>query len=175
VSKFWKVPGIATLVAVVGVLAVAGFALAQEPTPTPGGPLGFGRSFGLMGGGDWSIFDAAAEALGLSPEQLFTELHGGKTLSDLAEEKGVDLQAVQDAMQAARKEAMQQAIEQAVTDGQISREQADWMLQGLENGWMGGRGFRGHGFGPWGLNSGDEVQPQRSRFQGRFGVPGQSL
>ncbi len=174
-NRFLKVAGIATLVAVVGIVAVAGFALAQAPTPIPGGGLGFGRGFGLMGGGNWSTFDAAAEALELTPDQLFTELHSGKTLSDLATEKGVDLQAVQDAMAAARKEAMQQAIEQAVADGQISREQADWMLQGLEQGWMGGRGFPGHGFGPGGLNPGDQVQPQGSLFQGRFFAPGQSL
>jgi hypothetical protein len=174
-NKFLKVAGIATLVAVVGVVAVAGFALAQDPTPTPNGGFGFGRGFGLMGGGDWSTFDAAAQALGLSPEELFSELHSGKSLSDLATEKGVDLQVIQDAMDAARKEAMQQAIEQAVADGQISREQADWMLQGLENGWMGGRGFPGHGFGPGGLNPGDQVQPQGSRFQGRFAAPGQAL
>jgi hypothetical protein len=174
-SKFWKVAGIATLVAVVGIVAVAGFALAQAPTPTPGGDLGPGPGFGWMGRGDWSTFDAAAEALGLSPEQLFTELHAGKSLSDLATEQGVDLQAVQDAMDAARKEAMQQAIEQAVTDGQMSREQADWMLQGLEQGWMGGRGFPGHGFGPGGLNPGDQGQPQGSDFEGRFVTPGQLL
>jgi len=174
-SKFWKVAGIATLVAVVGLVAVAGFALAQEPTPGPGGWLGHGPGLGLMDGGEWSTFDAAAEALGLSPEELFTELHAGKSLSDLATEKGVDLQAVQDAMEAARKEAMQQAIEQAVTDGQMSREQADWMLQGLEQGWMGGRGFPGHGFGPGGLKPGAEGQPQGSRFQGRFAAPGESL
>jgi hypothetical protein len=174
-NKFWKVAGIATLVAVVGVMAVAGFALAQEPTDKPDGWLGPGPGFGLMGGGDWSTFDAAAEALGLSPEQLFTELHAGKTLTDLAAEKGVDLQAVQETVEAARQEAMQQAIEQAVTDGQISREQADWMLEGLENGWMGGHGFRGHGPGPGGLNPGGQVQPEGSRFQGRFAAPGQAL
>ena len=174
-NKFWKVAGIATLVAVVGVVAMAGFALAQEPTDKPDGWPGLGRGFGLMGHGDWSTFDAAAEALGLSPEELFTELHSGKTLSDLATEKGVDLQAVQDAMDAARQEAMQQAIEQAVADGQISREQADWMLQGLEQGWLGGHGFRGHGCGLGGLKPGGQVQPQGSRFQGRFFAPGRSL
>jgi hypothetical protein len=175
-NKFWKVAGIATLVAVVGVVAAAGFALAQGPTPTPGGWPGPGPDFGLMGHGDWSTFDAAAGALGLTPDQLFTELHAGKTLTDLVAEKGVDLQTVQDAMNAARKDAMQQAIEQAVTDGQISREQADWMLQGLEQGWLGGPGFPGHGRGgPAGLNPGDQGQPQGSRFQGRFALPGQSL
>jgi hypothetical protein len=181
-NKFLKVAGIATLIAVVGIVAVAGFALAQDPTPTPGGRPGLhggfgwmGPGFGLMGGGDWSTFDAAAQALGLTPEQLFSELHSGKTLSDVAAEKGVDLQTVQDAMAAARKDAVQQAIEQAVTDGKISREQADWMLQGLDNGWLGGRGFRGHGWGHKGLNPGSQVQPQGSRFQGHFFAPGQSL
>jgi hypothetical protein len=174
-NKFWKVAGIATLIAVVGVVAVAGFALAQGPTPTPGGWPGPGCGFGWMGRDGWGTFDAAAKALGLSPEQLFTELHAGKTLTDLAKEKGVDLQAVQDAVAAARKDAMKQAIEQAVADGKISREQADWMLQGLEHGWMGGRGFRGHGWGPKGLKPGGQVRPQGSGFQGRFATPGQSL
>jgi hypothetical protein len=49
------------------------------------------------------------------------------------------------------------------------------MLQGLENGWLGGRGFRGHGWGHKGMNPGGQVQPQGSRFQGRFFAPGQSL
>jgi hypothetical protein len=50
-------------------------------------------------------------------------------------------------MKAARGEAMRQAIEQAVEDGAMSREQADWMLEGLEKGFTpGGRGF-GPGFG----------------------------
>jgi hypothetical protein len=171
-NKFLKVAGIATLVAVVGVVAVVGIALAQEPTPD--GWLGPGHGFGLMGGrGGWDIFDAAAEALGLSPEQFFTELHGGKTLTDLAEEKGVDPQTVYDATAAVRKEAMRQGIEQAVEEGQLSREQADWMLQGLEQGWMGGHGFRGHGLRPGGFNP--EVQPQGSGFQRPFVMPGQSL
>jgi len=174
-SRMFKVGMVGLLV--VGALAVflVGSALAQEPTPTPHGGFGFGRGFGLMGHGDWSTFDAAAEALGLSPEQLFTELHAGKTLTDLATEKGVDLQAVQETMAAARQEAMQQAIEQAVTDGQISREQADWMLQGIEQGWMGGRGGRGHGWGFKGLSPEGQVQPEGSGFHGRFAMPGQSL
>lgn len=171
-NKFLKVAGIATLVAVVGVVAVVGIALAQEPTPH--GWLGLGRGFGMMGGrGGWDMFDATAEALGLSPAGLFAELHGGKTLSDLAEEKGVDLQTVYDAVAAVRKEAMRQGIEQAVEEGQLSREQADWMLQGLEQGWMGGRGFRGHGLRPGGFNP--KAQPQGSGFQPPFVEPGQSL
>jgi hypothetical protein len=172
-KRFWKIVGLAMLVAVIGVVAVAGVSLAQGPTPTPDGRHGWGRGFGM--GGSWGAFDAAAEALGLSPEQLFTQLHGGKTLADVAEEQGVDLETVYAAMNAAKQEAMRQAIEQAVTNGRMSREQADWMLQGLEQGWLGGHGFRGHGFRPGGLKPGDQDQPQGSGFRGRFFAPGRSL
>jgi hypothetical protein len=146
------------LVSLVGVTTV----FAQEPTPeteAPFGRRGRGRGMGGFGGGmfggarggQWTMFDTAAEALGLTPEELFAELHAGKTLEEVAEAQGVEMEAVHDALQAARGEAMRQAIEQAVEDGKMSQEQADWMLEGLEQGFapMGmGRGFgRGRGWG----------------------------
>jgi hypothetical protein len=144
------------LVGLVGVTAVS----AQEPTPESEVPFGwrgggrgwggFGRGmFGGVHGGQWTMFDAAAEALGLTPEELFAELHAGKTLDEIAEAQGVEMEAVQDALDAARGQAMQQAIEQAVEDGRITQEQADWMLEGLEQGFFPmGRGFgRGRGWG----------------------------
>jgi hypothetical protein len=105
--------------------------------------------FGGARGGQWTMFDTAAEALGLTPEELFAELHAGKTLDEIAEAQGVEMEAVQDALKAARGEAMRQAIEQAVEDGKMSQEQADWMLEGLEQGFAPmGRGFgRGRGRG----------------------------
>ncbi len=148
----------ATLVALLLTgLVGATVAFAQEPTPEAEVPFAgrrggrgggdFGR--GMMGGfgGQWTTFDTMADALGLTPVELFTELHGGKTLEDVAEEQGVDLEALQETMQAAREDAMRKRIEQAVEDGKISQEQADWMLEGLENGYGPmGRGF-GHGRG----------------------------
>ena len=174
-NRWLRVAGIIILVLVVGVVAVVSFAMAQGPTPEPNGRPFRGHGFGMWGAGGWSVFDAAAEALGLTPEQLFTELHSGKTLEQVAQEMGVDLQAVRDAMRASRQEAVRQAIEQAVQDGRLSREQADWMLQGLENGWLGGRGFRGHGFGPGGLKPDAQGEPQGSRFRGHLFTPGRSL
>ena len=116
--------------------------LAQDPTPTPGVGFGCGgRGFGLWGG-SCSVFDAAAEALGLTPGELFGELHGGKTLADIA---GDDLGKVQEAMKAAQAEGMKAAIQQAVEDGRITQEQADWMLKGQELGFM--HGHRGFGRG----------------------------
>jgi uncharacterized membrane protein len=140
---------------------------AQEPTPetqVPFGGFGGGRGHGRGGfgggmfgahGGQWTMFDTAAEALGLTPEELFAELHAGKSLDEVAEAQGVDMEAVQEAMNAARSEAMRQMIEQAVEDGNMTQEQADWMLEGLEKGFVpGGRGF-GHGRGRGGCSCPD--------------------
>jgi hypothetical protein len=153
VSKGLKIlAGALAVVVLVGALVV-GTALAQEPTPTPKAPYGWhgwGRGFGFWGGGSWATFDATAQALGLTPEQLFAELHAGKSLADIAQAQGVDLQKVQDAINAARIQAMKDAINQAVKDGKISQAQADWLLQGLEQGFLPrgrGFGFFGHGFG----------------------------
>jgi hypothetical protein len=142
------------LVGLIGATAV----FAQEPTPEPqvpsgrhrgGGRGGFGLGlFGLGRGDQWTMFDTAAEALGLTPEELFTELHAGKSLAEVAEAQGVDVETLQEALQAARIEAMRQRIEQAVEDGKTSQEQADWLLEGLEKGFAPmGRGFRGPGRG----------------------------
>jgi hypothetical protein len=153
------------LIAVMGVIAVgAVFAQTDTPTPapntapaTPFGGRGMGRGFGLegfgfKGAGSWDNFDAMAKALNLTPTQLFEALHSGKTLDAIAKEQGVDLAKVQEAANAARTQAMKDAIAQAVKDGKMTQEQADWLLQGLEKGYMGrGRGLEfGFGHGPTG-------------------------
>ncbi len=134
--------GVALIVLLLAGLAGAALVFAQEPTPpVPFGGRGggwghggFGRGgFGWAGGGQWTMFDTAAGALGLTPEEFFAELHAGKSLDEIAEAKGVDVQTVYDAMNAARGEAMRQAIQQAVEDGRITQEQADQMLERLEN------------------------------------------
>ncbi len=180
-NKFLKIAGITTLVVVVGLVAVVGVSLAQGPTPTPSGKpgmMGGWFGFGMMGGQDrWAAFDATAKALGMTPDELFTELHSGKTLADIEKEKNVDAQTVTNAVAAVRKDTMTKAIEQAVTDGRITRAQADWLEQGLNQGWL-GRGF-GHGFGPGRLNPNATPMPgsqgSRFQFQQRFITPGSSL
>ena len=143
--------GAALLVALLGMLfAVPAFADPTTPTTTPTAPKDGGRGLGHWGG-SWTEFDAAAKAMGLTPEQLFAELHSGKSLSDIATAKGVDLQKVYDAMNADRIAAMKAAIQQTVTDGTMTQAQADWLLQGLELGFLPkGKGF-GRGFGWPGL------------------------
>ncbi|MBL7064215.1 MAG: hypothetical protein ISS49_08435 [Anaerolineae bacterium] len=140
------IAGVASVVLLLAGLAGATLVFAQEPTPEPEVPFGWrgggrgmggfgGRGMGgfaWAGGGSWTMFDTAAETLGLTPEELFTELHAGKGLDEVAEEQGIEMEAVQDAMNAAQGEAMQQAI-----------EQADWLLEGLEQDFF----PMGHGFG----------------------------
>lgn len=153
--------GALALITVLGVFSVSA-ALAQTDTPTTPdtapktektAPWLGGRGFGFGGrGGSFENFDAMAEALNLTPTQLFEQLHSGKTLAEIAEAQGVDLAAVQEAANAARVQAMKDAIAQAVTDGKITQERADWLLQGLDKGYLGkgrgldfGFGSRGHG------------------------------
>jgi hypothetical protein len=128
-SKLFKVGLVGLLVVGALTAVVVGSALAQEPTPPDSADRSFaGRGWGgfhYFGGDGWTMFDAAAEALGLTPEELFTELHSGKSLAEVAEAQGVDMETLQDAMQAARVEAIQQAVE----DGTLTQEQAERMLE----------------------------------------------
>jgi hypothetical protein len=152
-KRLMAATGAAALITLSGAFAVSTFA--QDPTPTaPTAPAdgdtlkgsGLGRGFGLWSGGSTAQFDAVAEALNLTPTQLFEQLHSGKILEEIATAQGVDLQAIHDAANASRLEALKDNIAQAVTDGQMTQEQADWMLEGIEKGYMplGGGGF-GHG------------------------------
>jgi len=148
VRKKWLLIGSSVaLVLLLGLIGVTA-AFAQEPPPEDAAafPLFGGRRggglFAWTGGGRWTMFDAAAEALDLTPVGLFTELHEGKTLQEIAEAQGVEMEDLHEAVQAARADAMRQAIEQAVENGNMSEEQAEWMLEGLEQGFLpGGRGF----------------------------------
>jgi uncharacterized membrane protein len=152
---------VALIVVLVTSLAGAAYVFADETTPTPTPTpktYGWGRGFGFGRGvcGEAGL-EAAAELLGMTADELSTQLWGGRTLADLADKAGVDLQTLRDAVeaanQAAMEAAMRDAIEQALEDGYITQEQADWLLEGLEQGFfpMGrgfgfGRGMRG-GFG----------------------------
>lgn len=164
-KKHARIVGTVIAVAVVLALAGAWTVFAQSPTATPAaqqprGMMGGGMG-GMRGGGgrmDQDSLEAAAQALGMSADELSNQLWGGKTLSDLAEKAGVDLQKVRDAVNAAQKTATRAGIEQAVKDGRLTRDNADWLLTGLDKGYWGGQGGpelggpggRGAGFGPAG-------------------------
>jgi hypothetical protein len=144
-KKSILIGGLLVALLVIGVIGATN-AYAQSSTstfPHGGGPGGGGRGLGLVG------LQAAAEALDMTTDELITALQSGKTLEELADEAGVDLQDIQDAIQAAHEEELRARIEQALSDGTMAKEKADWLLEGLEKGFLDGPGF-GFGFGPHG-------------------------
>lgn len=144
--------GLLAALLVVGVVGATS-AYAQEPASTllhgrgPGG----GRGFGL----DAQELEAVAEVLGMTTDEVSSALQSGQTLQDLADEKGVAIEDVQAAIQAVRVEEMRANIAQAVADGTMTQEKADWLLEGLDKGFIGGGdglGFGGrHGHGGFGM------------------------
>lgn len=145
--------GLLAALLVVGVVGTTS-AYAQGPNPPGSGMMGSGRGFG------WSeaALDAAAKALGMTTDELTSALQSGKTLQDLATEKGVGIADVQAAVQAVRVTEMRERIAQAVEDGTMTQEKADWLLEGLDNGFMGGgmgRGFGGQRGGGQGMGNGN--------------------
>jgi hypothetical protein len=94
--------------------------------------------------------DAAATVLGLTADELRTQLRAGATLADIAAAQGVEVSAVIDALVA---EATTR-LAQAVTDGKLTQAEADAKLADIEaritqfvneGGPLGGGGRPGHG------------------------------
>jgi predicted acyl esterase len=81
--------------------------------------------------------EAAAEAVGIAPEELSADFRAGKTLNQLAVEKGLNPAAVQQAIQAATTAEPRAAIQQAVADGQLTQDNAAWLVEGLEKDFWG--------------------------------------
>ena len=105
------------------------------PDATPGA---WGRGHmegGMMGGGlmmqyidQDEVHTAIAQALGMSVEDFETALAAGQTPYELAQERGVEWATVQAAMQQAHRDAIQAAL----AAGEITQEQADWMLSHID-------------------------------------------
>lgn len=100
-----------------------------------------------QGGDDPRPWGSLADLLGLDREEIHDRLQGGATIRELAEEAGVDLEVFREEMQANRSENMQERIESALADGEISQDQADWLLEGLEKGYLDSPFFKAGGRG----------------------------
>ncbi len=120
-----------TILARVGVSSV----YAQSPTTTlaHGGGPGGGRGDGFS----LTWLKIAADKLGMTTDELITALQGGKTLEQIAQDKGVNYADIQAAIQQERQTELRSRIQQALTDGTISKEKADWLLEGLDKGFIG--------------------------------------
>ena len=103
--------------------ADAVIAALAEAGPPAGGHGGHGGR-GEMGGRGGRGLDSAAEALGVSADELRTALQGGQTIAQVAESKGVDVQTVIDAMLA----DLKAHLDEEVAAGEHTQEEADQKL-----------------------------------------------
>lgn len=143
-KKFgWVIGAIVVVLLAVGVYGVTTVYADDNTPPQPFGERGPGGPRGGRGL-DGPALEAVANVLDMSTEDLSAALEDGKTLQELADEAGVDMQEIFDAMSAVRAESMRKRITQAVEDGTITQEHADWLFEGLDKGFLDGPGF---GFG----------------------------
>ena len=101
-----------------------------EENGVPIGPGGHGP--GGPGGhhhGPPPGMDAAADYLGLSPQELREQLGDDKSLADIAKEKGKSVDGLKDAM----KKAIEADLKKAVEDKRLTQQQADRILEDLES------------------------------------------
>ena len=114
---------------------------------------------------------AVGKVLGLSADELKSSLSDGKSLADVAKEKGVDAQKVIDAVTS----SLTSEINQAVKDGKLTQEEADKRLanvadeaQKLVNGErFGPGGHRGGPGGPGGHGGDSEASAAAAALQSR--------
>jgi ribosomal protein S20 len=118
------------------------------------GPKGFGRNGwfgrGAMGARGWfdqGVFDAAAKTLNMTTQDLMTQLRSGKSLADIAKDKGVDEATLKKAML----DAAKADVDTAVSNGRLTQQQADQIKSQLDqmdlNRFLEQPWF--HGRGPW--------------------------
>jgi hypothetical protein len=104
---------------------VAGTLDKKLPRGGEHGMRGPGGRFGGMGMAD--RHDAAAKALGLTPDKLRAAMEGGKSLADVAKVQKVSVDSVVKAMVS----AAEADLATAVKDGKITQAQADKMKASL--------------------------------------------
>jgi hypothetical protein len=107
--------------------ADAVIAALREARPDRGPGFGPGRHGGFRRRGFG--LDAAAEALGVTTEELFTQLRDGKSIADVAGAEGVDIEAVKNAML----EAFRTDQQEHVTSGRLTQDQADANIAAYED------------------------------------------
>jgi len=73
------------------------------------------------------VWQGLADVLKIKPEDLSAELAAGKTLTQIAEAKGISQKQLTTALEA----SMKVGLDKAVKDGAVTKEQADWMLTNM--------------------------------------------
>ncbi len=109
--------------------------LTQEQADKIAANKGFGfRGLGFRNGKDHDFMgkgrnlDNVANVLGITADQLKADLQSGKKIQDMVAEHGMTMDQFQQKIQELRKDA----ISKAVTDGKLTQDQANKILQKME-------------------------------------------
>ncbi len=150
----------------------------QNGTPAPGYGYGMMGNFAQNGDGyaslrvnnmhQWMytsggmhtlVWNGLADAIGLTPDELNAELASGKTLTQIAEAKGVS----QEQLAAGLETSVKAGLDKAVADGALTQAQADQMLGHMAGNyaWMISQMGASAGFGPGGCH-GNFAPPSNS-------------
>jgi hypothetical protein len=143
---------VALVVLALGALGV-GVAFAEGPVPGSRGPM-------MQNGGGWMhdyVEQALADKLGITEKQVEDQLAAGKPMYQIALDNGIKKEDLATFMN----EVHKTAFSKAVKEGVMTQEQADWMLQRMQN-----RGGYGTGTCPMG---GGQSGPQSGRGNGMMG------
>ena len=93
-------------------------------------------------------FQNEADLLGISLDELKNAWAEGKSIKDIAEEKGITQEQLQEKMKTAAQAHMKANLQALVDQGVITQAQADLRLQNMESRMQNGNMMRRHhGFG----------------------------
>jgi polyhydroxyalkanoate synthesis regulator phasin len=93
------------------------------------GPPGIGpHEKGFFGGFD--LMEKAADYLGVDAADLRKELSDGKSLADVAKDKGKSVNGLKQSL----RDSIRGSADKAVEDGKLTKEQADRIVKGLSAG-----------------------------------------
>jgi lambda repressor-like predicted transcriptional regulator len=102
------------------------------------GPLGLGKGFGHHGApfhfgfglGGTDVLSSAADYLGMTNAQLRDAIANGKSLSEIAKDKGKSVDGLKDAV----KKPIKDKVDKAVEEGLLTKEQGDQLYGALSSG-----------------------------------------
>jgi len=118
-KRFWKIAGIATVIAVVGVLALGAFALAQEPEDGAAWPFSFRQR----------LHEAIAGVLGIGVDEYDAAV-------DTARAQVLDEAVTEGLLTEEQAELMQDRMEQGFGPGMMGGSYGGWHGRGMMGGGM---------------------------------------
>jgi hypothetical protein len=133
------------------VLPVMAFAVVGISTASAHGMFGFGLNKATpeqIAQSQTDMFTQQANLLGISVDEVKSAWASGKSLNDLAKEKGITQDQLRQKMQDLRQQQMKSYLQTLVDKGVITQAQADSRLSFVQTNQSGklGKGMR-HGFG----------------------------